>query len=109
MASPAAALCEGASAGVRQRQYGAQRGAATTAVWLCLGEMGLSSSSHCMNWDVKQEDSTRDTAGDTCGQHVTGEEGEWEKLRKRSVQTGVCACAPTLGAQHTPIWPDSHH
>lgn len=33
-------------------------------------------SSHCMNWDVKQEDSTKDTAGNTCGQRVTGEAEE---------------------------------
>lgn len=80
-----------------------------TAVWLCLGQTGLPGSSHCMNRDVKQEDSTRDTAGDTCGQHVTGEAEEWEKPRKRSVQTGVCARAPALGAQHASARPSSHH
>lgn len=54
---------------------------------------------------MKHRRKAQETQCDTCGQHVTGEARGWEKPRKRSVQTGLCAHSPALGAPHPPTQP----
>lgn len=54
---------------------------------------------------MKHRRKAQETQCDTCGQHVTGEAQGWEKPRKRSVQTGLCARSPALEAPHPPTQP----